>query len=112
MSTQTERPCTRDEQKWADEYVERANYLQSLLNEERREKSLCEAGLREARTELRELTELRNRGPIVTNRLVAASRGQLFHRPGCHSLRSGNSTKTYGPCQYCFQNHQIEAATG
>ena len=91
---------SREEQAWADEYVNRANYLSELLAECRRENEQMGTALRNAREELRALRA--NRPQVPARLSVAVSRGRVFHLPGCHSLRSSGNVRSFTACQYCF----------
>ena len=91
---------SREEQKWADEYTDKVNYLKEVLSTERAEKEQMERALKQLREDNR---ALRNSQPQIPARLmIAMSRGTVFHRPGCHCLRASGSVRPFGACQYCF----------
>ena len=100
-----ERARRREEEKFAQEYVDRCTDLQSLLSERCREIRDLEHALIEARRENRALTSCLER--VLAERhppeiWVATSRGERYHLPNCGNIRHSTKVQRFSPCQQCL----------
>ena len=104
VATQANLGMSRDEKKFADEYVKRCQELKELLHERCLEVERCEEQLRRLHEENRDLRSRVDRFRLrrEPQRIaVASARGQRFHLPTCHYLQNSH-TREYTPCRDCI----------
>ena len=104
VATQANLGMSRDEKKFADEYVKRCQELKELLHERCLEVERCEEQLRRLQEENRDLRSRVDRFRLrrEPQRIaVASTRGQRFHLPTCYHLQN-SQTREYTPCRDCI----------
>ena len=99
-STQTPSMAVKtSNDKFVQEYVVRAQELQTLLHEEYRKVRQCEEALIEVRAENRALRA--RRAELPRRVAFATTRGRVYHLPGCPYLQASNSMRLYDVCNHC-----------
>ena len=96
---------SKEENKFVQEYVNRATDLREVLSERCAEIREFETEVVRLRDHIRglenELTRARARRAVPERIAVAPTRGERFHLPGCGNVRN-TVTREYTPCQACL----------
>ena len=102
---QASRGMSKEENKFVQEYVNRATDLREVLSERCAEIREFETEVVRLRDHIRglenELTRARARRAVPERIAVAPTRGERFHLPGCGNVRN-TVTREYTPCQACL----------
>ena len=106
VETQCNRGMSRDEERFQQEYVQRATELREALADRCADVRNYQDEVMRLREERRllqnELARARARPGVPDTIVVAPNRGERYHLPGCGNIRN-RATRAYNPCQACLR---------